>query len=105
MTKHRSTGEPDEDTTRIETLPVAEHETTPPAYPPPPHQPEGREVRPDESDEVLIELLPPSREGPGERIKVPVKNFGFAITVNDVLYVHVSDHEDGTYQYIPFSAK
>jgi len=52
-----------------------------------------------------VYLLPPNRQGPGTPVDVLETEFGFAITVNGVLYVHVSTRADGAWEFIPFSAK
>ena len=52
-----------------------------------------------------ITLLPADRSGPGTVVSIPESEFGLAVTIDHVLYIHVSNRPDGTWEFIPFSAK
>jgi hypothetical protein len=51
-----------------------------------------------------IAILPLWRNAPGIDVEIPTPDFGFFVTINDVLYVQVSLRADGTHEYIPFKA-
>jgi len=61
--------------------------------------------KPGTQDVTTIVLLPVDRQEPGETVSIPSGDFGFAVTVHDVLYVHVDTTDDGVWRFIPLNAK